>query len=93
MTQKKTFLVIETFRGDAAPVYRRFREQGRMMPDGLEYVASWIDRDFRRCWQIMEAPERALLDQWMARWSDLMDFEVLEVMSSKQAVEAIAPRL
>ena len=88
------YMVIETFRnGDAVPVYRRFRDRGRMTPDGLAYVSSWIDLDFRRCYQVMEADDRALLDRWMANWSDIVDFEVYPVMTSKEAAEHIAPRL
>ena len=89
-----TYMIIERFRdGDAVPVYRRFRERGRMAPEGLTYVASWVTDDMTRCYQIMEAPERALLEQWMANWGDLVDFEVQEVISSREAVERIGPKL
>jgi hypothetical protein len=88
------FLVIETFRGgDARPVYRRFRDRGRLAPEGLRYVASWVTEDFRRCYQVMECDDRALLDAWLARWEDLVEFEVLPVMTSADAAAAIAPRL
>jgi hypothetical protein len=88
------YMIIENFKGgDALPVYRRFREQGRMAPDGLAYISSWVTEDFRRCYQVMETNHRALLDQWMARWSDIIDFEVYPVTTSKQAAEKIAPRL
>ena len=88
------YMVIERFRdGDAAPVYRRFREQGRMAPEGLNYISSWVSEDFSRCYQVMETADRALLDQWIANWQDLVDFEVHIVMSSKEAVEKITPRL
>ena len=87
-------MVIETFRGgDARPVYRRFRDRGRLAPEGLRYVASWVTEDFLRCYQVMECDDRALLDAWIARWSDLVDFEVLPVMASADAAAAIAPRL
>ena len=87
-------MVIETFRdGDARPVYRRFRDRGRMAPEGLRYVASWVTEDFLRCYQVMECDDRALLDAWIARWSDIVDFEVLPVMTSADAAAAIAPRL
>ncbi len=87
-------MVVEHFRnGDAVPVYRRFRECGRMAPEGLVYVSSWVDEPMRRCFQLMEADRRELLDEWMARWSDLVDFEVHEVVPSKEAAERIAPRL
>ncbi len=87
-------LVRETVReGDAGPVYRRFRDQGRLAPEGLRYVSSWVTEDFRRCYQVMECDDRALLDAWMARWRDLVEFEVLPVRSSADAAAAIAPRL
>ena len=88
------YLVIERFRnGDAAPVYRRFRERGRLAPAGLAYVSSWVDRELTCCWQIMETDDRALLERWMAQWSDLVDFEVHAVVTSKEAAERIAPAL
>jgi hypothetical protein len=87
-------LVIERFRsGDPVPVYRRFRERGRMAPDGLRYLSSWVEEEFQQCWQIWETDDRALLDDWIAKWSDLVDFEVHPVMTSDEAVERISPRL
>ncbi len=80
------YMVIERFRnGDALPVYRRFRDRGRLMPEGLRYVSSWITEDMSRCFQVMECEDRKLLDEWMAQWSDLMDFEVLPVITSPEA--------
>jgi hypothetical protein len=64
-----------------------------MAPDGLTYVSSWITDDMATCYQVMETAERRLLDEWTSRWSDLIDFEVIPVMTSAQAVERIAPRL
>jgi len=87
-------MVIERFRGgDALPVYRRFRDYGRLAPEGLKYVASWVTDDFRRCFQIMECEDRQLLLEWTARWEDLMEFEIIPVMTSAEAVATIAPRL
>jgi hypothetical protein len=87
-------MVIERFRnGDAAPVYRRFRERGRLAPDGLTYIASWIDEPMRICYQVMECDDRALLDQWIANWTDLVEFEVIPVMTSAEAVAKISPHL
>lgn len=87
-------MIIEHFKdGDAVPVYRRFRDRGRMAPEGLRYVASWVTEDFQRCYQVMECDDPALLEQWKARWVDLADFEVIPVMTSADAVTAIAPRL
>jgi Protein of unknown function (DUF3303) len=91
---KRLYLVIETFRnGDAVPVYRRFRERGRLAPEGLAYVSSWVTDRMDRCYQLMETEDLTLLDQWMANWNDLIDFEVHPVISSKEAAEKICPRL
>ena len=88
------YMVIEHFKnGDAVPVYRRFRDKGRMAPEGVAYVSSWIDHGLTRCYQLMEADDRALLDAWAKNWSDLADIEVHPVITSKEAVERIAPRL
>ena len=88
------YLVIEHFRnGDAAPVYRRFREQGRLAPDGLRYVASWVTDDLKHCYQVMECDERSSLDLWISRWSDLVEFEVHAVVSSAEASARVAPML
>jgi hypothetical protein len=88
------YMVLERFKnGDPVPVYRRFKERGRLMPDGLTYVSSWITHDLGRCWQVMECDDRQLLDQWVAQWSDLMDFEVIPVVTSPEAAAAVAPRL
>ena len=77
------YMIIEHFHDGAAPeVYKRFREQGRMMPDGLNYVASWIEPNFARCFQVMEWEDRALFDEWASKWNDLMDFEVVPVLTS-----------
>jgi uncharacterized protein DUF3303 len=88
------FLVLEHFRdGDPVPVYRRFKAQGRLMPEGLSYVSSWITDDLTRCYQVMETADRGLLEQWMAQWSDLVDFEVVAVLSSAAVQERLGPRL
>ena len=88
------YMIVEHFRGgDAVPVYRRFRDRGRMAPEGLRYVASWVTDDFRRCYQVMECDDPRHLDQWMAAWADLVDFEVFPVVTSAEAAAAIAPRL
>jgi hypothetical protein len=88
------YMIIERFRdGNAIPVYRRFRDRGRLASDELKYVASWVTKDLTRCYQIMECDDRALLDAWIAQWSDLVDFEVEEVMTSAEAVAKITPSL
>lgn len=86
------FLIIERFK-DPPAVYRRFRDKGRLAPDGLNYVASWVSADLTRCYQIMECDDRRFLDAWIANWNDLVDFEVVPVMTSAEAAAAIAPRL
>lgn len=91
---KTLYMVIEHFKGgDAAPVYRRFRDRGRLAPEGLSYVSSWVDAKLERCYQLMETDNPSLLGQWIANWSDIVDFEVHPVISSKEAAERIAPRL
>ena len=88
------FMIIERFKNnDPVPVYRRFRDQGRMMPPGLTYVSSWVTSDLTRCYQIMESPDPKLLEAWIAGWADLVDFEVLPVMTSAEAVSTVGPRL
>lgn len=88
------YMIVEHFRGgDAVPVYRRFRDRGRMAPEGLRYVASWVTDDLRRCFQVMECDDRRLLDEWIAAWDDIVDFEVIPVVTSAEAAAAVAPRL
>ncbi|MCA8956200.1 MAG: DUF3303 family protein [Planctomycetes bacterium] len=72
---------------------RSFRAQGRMTPEGVRYVASWVTTDLTRCFQVMECADRGGLDRWLAAWQDLVDFEAIEVLTSEQAAAAIAPRL
>jgi len=64
-----------------------------MAPEGLVYVSSWVDDKFERCYQVMEAHDRRLLEAWMANWSDLVDFEVHAVIASDEAARKIAPHL
>ena len=94
MNASTLYMVIERFRHqDALPVYRRFRDQGRLAPEGLEYVSSWVDEAYHICYQVMRTSDRALLDAWIANWSDLVDFEVIPVMTSADAAAGIAHRL
>ena len=91
---KTLYMVIERFKGgDAVPVYRRFRDHGRLAPEGLAYVSSWVDANLKSCYQLMETEDPLLLDAWIARWSDIVDFEVHPVISSPEAAERIAPYL
>lgn len=88
------FMVVERFRNrDATAVYRRLREQGRGMPDGLRYVNSWIEASFDRCFQLMECDDARLLQTWVAFWSDLIEFEIVPVVPSAETREAIEPLL
>ena len=84
------YMIIEHFRGgDPLPVYRRFRDRGRMVPDGLHYLSSWVAHDLCACYQIMECADRGLLDAWMASWQDIVDFEVIPVVTSAEAVAIV----
>ena len=88
------YMVIEHFRGgEAVPIYRRFKERGRMAADGLSYVASWVEEDFATCYQLMETDDRSLLEDWMRCWADLVEFEVHPVITSQDAARRIAPQL
>ncbi len=88
------FMIIEHFRdGDALSVYRRFRDEGRGAPDGLTYVDSWVDAGLERCFQLMETDDVGLLQQWVAFWSDLVEFEIVPVATSKDAYAAMGPKL
>ncbi len=86
------YMIVEDFRGDPAPVYRRFREQGRLAPEGLRYVDSWVTRDLLRCYQVMECDDPALLQLWIDRWTDIADFEVIPVVTSSEAATAVVSR-
>lgn len=88
------FMVIETFRNqDAKAVYRRFRDKGRQMPDGLKFVSSYVSADLGRCFQLMEADDVTLLQRWVAAWSDLVEFEIVPVVAGKDTAAALADQL
>ena len=88
------YMIIEDFKNqDPAPVYRRFRDHGRLAPEGLQYVSSWVDEKLERCFQLMETEHPKYLDEWLANWNDLVEFEVYPVMSSKEAAEKVLSRL
>lgn len=81
------YLIVEHFRnGDAAPIYERFRARGRLAPDGLRYIDSWVTEDLTRCYQVMESDAETLLQEWIDAWSDLVDFEVHPVITSAEAM-------
>lgn len=86
------FMVIERFKdGAAAAVYQRFEAQGRMLPAGLKYVDSWTETNFDRCFQLMECEDPALFREWISHWQDLVEFEIVPVISSKDAANALKP--
>ncbi len=86
------FMVVERFKNrDAVPVYRRYREHGRMLPEGLKYVESWVESNHERCFQLMECDDPSLFQQWIANWQDLVEFEVVPVVTSKEAAKTVSP--
>jgi len=88
------YMIIERFRNrDARSVYRRFKERGRLMPEGLVYVSSWVDEKLSTCYQVMETADPSLLEQWMRNWADLVEFEVHPVINSQEATQRLAPQL
>jgi hypothetical protein len=88
------FMVIEKFRDqDVKAVYRHFRDKGRLMPDGLVCVGSWVTADTARCFQLMECNDVTLLQRWVAEWSHLVEFEILPVVAGKETAAALAGQL
>jgi len=84
------FMVIEKFRDqDAKSIYERLRDKGRQMPDGLKFVNSWVSADLSRCFQLMETDDITLFQRWIAEWADLMEFEVLPVVQSRETAVAL----
>jgi len=80
------YMIVEHFRnGDPVPVYERFRARGRLAPEGVRYINSWVTDDLTTCYQVMECENRQLLDQWLAAWTDLVEFEVKPVITSAEA--------
>ena len=87
------YMVIERFKKPAEEIYRRARDKGRMMPEGLEYVSSWVDLEFKVCYQLMQTDDESLFPVWIDSWKDLVEFEIIPVKTSKEAMEVIAPKL
>ena len=88
------YMIVEHFHeGDPLPVYRRLREGGRGLPAGLQYVSSWVTADMSRCYQVMETDQRELIDEWTGYWSDLVEFEVIPVITSNEARAIAEPSL
>ena len=86
------YMVVETFTSGPQPIYQRARDRGRMLPDGLDYIDSWIDERLNRCFQLMETDDPSLFDEWIASWSDLGEFEVVPVISSAEASARVLGR-
>jgi uncharacterized protein DUF3303 len=80
------YMVVERFK-DAPATYQRLREKGRLMPEGLEYISSWIDVDLKICWQLMRAEDESLFQRWIENWNDLMEFEIVPVCTSAEMRE------
>ncbi len=88
------FMVVERFKNrDAVSIYQRLRDRGRTLPDGLVYIDSWVEANFDRCFQLMECDDPRLLQQWVAEWGDLLEFEFVPVVPSGQTRKMIAPLL
>jgi len=84
------FMVVEKFRNqDARPIYRRLRDRGRMMPEGLSFVSSFVAADLSRCFQLMECDDVTKFQRWIAEWSDLMEFEIVPVVAGKDTAAAL----
>jgi hypothetical protein len=88
------FMVVERFKdGQAKEIYRRFQEKGRMMPEGLKYLDSWVEVNFDRCFQLMECDDLRLFQEWILQWQDLGEFEIIPVVPSKETAEVVTKML
>lgn len=87
------YMVIERFKKPAEEIYKRAREKGRMMPEGLEYVSSWVNLEFKICYQLMKTDDESLFAVWIENWKDLVEFEIIPVRTSQEAMEVISSKL
>jgi hypothetical protein len=89
------FMIIETFRdNDMVPIYKRVRDEGRVIPEGLKYIDSWVEPNFSRCFQLMECDDAKLLQEWILKWRGFgVSFEIVPVLTSKETREVVAPYL
>ena len=87
------FMVVEKFGRDPKAVYRRLRDSGRHMPEGLEFVESWMAADFSRCFQLMRCDDPTLFQKWIAEWCDLGEFEIVPVSHGRETAAALAEQL
>ena len=84
------YMIVEHFKnGDPLPIYQRFRQRGRLAPDRLQYISSWVDEKLERCFQLMESPDVSHIDEWIANWTDIVEFEVYPVISSQEAAARV----
>jgi hypothetical protein len=87
------YMVVERFKDGAAPeIYRRAEERGRLLPDGLRYLSSWVDLEVKRCFQLMETDDPSLFEVWIEKWADLAEFEVVPVQTSAEAAQTVAAK-
>ena len=87
------YMIVERFKnGDPMPVYGRFREHGRMAPEGLQYLSSWVDEKLQICFQLMEASDVSCVNKWIAHWNDIVDFDVYPVITSQEAADKLLAR-
>ena len=83
-------MIIERFRLDKVKaMYKRFEEKGRMLPQGVNYINSWINEDVTICYQVMESDNKEKIQEWIANWNDLVDFDIIPVITSAQAKEKV----
>ncbi len=87
------FMIVEHFKNqDPVPVYQRFRDCGRLAPEGVHYISSWVAEDMHKCFQLMEAADANLIYDWISHWSDIVDFEVHHVITSEDATRRMSTR-
>lgn len=88
------YMIVEHYRdGNPVPIYQRVLDEGRKLPEGLHYVASWVTTDLGHCYQVMETDRPELFDEWFDTWADLVEFELRPVITSADARDVVAPRL
>ncbi|MEO7964915.1 MAG: DUF3303 family protein [Gemmatimonadaceae bacterium] len=87
------FMTIERFQRETLAVYRRARDEGRQLPPGITFIESWVSADLARCFQLMECTDLRLLQEWVARWADLTEFEIVPVTRGRDTAEMLAPLL
>lgn len=88
------FMVIETFKNqDALAIYRRLKTRGRILPEGIQYIDSWVEASFHRCFQLMECQDSQTLQEWVIQWNDLIEFDIVPVLTSHETQQIVKPYL